>query len=258
MSNSVSVHVDGYYGLKYGVTNLLELFKKYNIKATFFVNMGREAGIFKILKYRTKELKKSDKEIVNRYSKIQMLRMLFFPRALGYKNCKILKQIKDAGHEVNPHCWSHLLWSKNFDKMDIENQIKKMKESFVRCLNQEPTGFAPPTWKWNSRVIDFLKKAGFSYISTNNAKFSKITKSNGITLIPLTYDKTPEEMLNEGMSEKEVIKYYKEKVIKKEFNIYFHADYEGIRGLKLTEEILKLINPKTLKTYTEIVSANEK
>jgi len=55
MTFSISIHVDGYYGLVKGVPNLLNLFDNYGIKATFFVNMGKEANLFQILKYRKKK-----------------------------------------------------------------------------------------------------------------------------------------------------------------------------------------------------------
>ena len=116
MSISISIHVDGYYGLTKGVDNLLRLFDKYKIKVSFFVNMGKEANILELLKHRSQDLKEEDKGIVKRYSKIQLIKMVLLSRKLGHGNCKILRKILEKGHEVNPHSWSHLKWSKNFKK----------------------------------------------------------------------------------------------------------------------------------------------
>lgn len=249
MSVSISIHVDGYYGLKKGVPNLLDLFDKYGIRASFFINMGSEAGISKILRYRTKNLKKSDKESRKRYNKLQIMRMLVFPRNLGNANCRILREIERRGHELNPHCWSHLLWSRNFEKLNIRDEFIKMISSFERCAGRRPEGFVPPTWKWDHRVLREMKELGFKYLS---AKEGKIEFREGILIIPLTFESTIEELVNKGINKEEIIKIYNKELGKKFVNLYFHADYEGIDGQELLEEILKNINKKDVLTLRQV------
>ena len=256
MAINISVHVDGYYGLRYGVGDMLDLFDKYKIKACFFINMGGEAGLFKILKYRTKGLKKSDKSIGQRYTKMQIIRMLLMPKMLGNANCKILNEIKSRGHEVNPHCWSHLLWSKNFKKIDIPNEFSKMCNSFENCVYETPRGFAPPTWKWDARVLNEMKKHKMEYLSVD--KGGKPYFKNGILIIPLTFNRTPEELLNKGLNKKQVIEVYKKHIKNRGYvNLYFHADYEGIFGLDILESILKLLKGKKTNTFEEILLKNK-
>jgi undecaprenyl phosphate-alpha-L-ara4FN deformylase len=259
MSISIAVHVDGYYGLKYGVRNMLDLFDKYNIKASFFINMGKEAGIFKILKYYggSEGSTGSTKSTVGRYTKFQILRMLFFPKNLGNSNCEILEEIKRKGHEVNPHCWSHIMWSKNFNNLNIPEQFSKMCNAFDKCVHERPIGFVPPTWKWDVRVINEMKNFKLKYLSVNEGKMQW---KDGILIIPLTFEKTPEELLNQGLGEEKILKIYEKEIKGKKFvNLYFHADFEGIAGIKLFEKILKLVNPKEIKMYQEIYSKeNEK
>ena len=250
MSISISIHVDGYYGLKKGVDNLLKLFDKYNIKASFFVNMGKEANILELLKYRSKRLKKGDKGIAKRYSKSQLIKMALLSRKLGHGNCKILRKIISKGHEVNPHSWSHLKWSKNFEEMNYEKEIEMMKQSFFRCTEKKPKGFIPPTWKINDDVLEVLKKEGFEYVGINKGKKQK---RKGILLIPLSFPKNIEELLNEGKKREEIVTIYKKELKKEYVNLYFHADFEGIRGIRLFEEVLKLINPEKVITYEEIL-----
>ena len=252
MTTSISIHVDGYYGLVNGVPNLLKLFEKYNVKATFFVNMGREANILQLLRYRRgPNINNSDMKIVSRYSKKQMLEIILLNRGLGSKYTNILREIKKMGHEVNPHCWSHLLWSKNFDKLDKKNELIKMKNSYFKVFREIPKGFAPPTWKFSNEVISLLKELGFEYLATSGPK-NEIYYKNELKIIPLSFSKNIEELLNEGKSKKEILELYKHELEKKYVNLYFHSDFEGLQGIKLFEEVLKLIKNKKTTLYKDL------
>ena len=248
MSVSISVHVDGYYGLVRGVRNLLNLFEKYQIKASFFVNMGNEANLFELIKYRSRGLKGKDKSVVKRYSRIGLIKMILLSRKLGNGNKKILREIIKGGHELNPHSWSHLIWSKNFDKMNYKKQIFLMKDSFFKCTGKYPKGFAPPTWKINDKILKELKNQGFEYVSIDRGE-NEVREE--IKIIPLSFPNSIEELLNEGNTREEIIKIYKRELNKKEVNLYFHADFEGIRGIKLFEEVIKMIDPKKVKLIYE-------
>ena len=252
MSLSISIHVDGYYGLVDGVPRLLDLFDKYGIKATFFVNMGREASIFQLLKYRDKNnTNKSDSKIASRYTRLQMLKIAFLSRPLGHAHPKILRDIKKRGHEVEPHCWSHLLWHRNFENINHLAEIQKMKKGYFGIFGEDPKGFVPPTWKYNKKVIDCLKKEGFSYISVKGPG-KRVTKEEGLKVIPLSFSQNIEELLNEGKTDSEILEIYDKELKKSYVHLYFHADYEGIRGLKIFEEFLRKIKEKTTMLCKEL------
>jgi len=253
MTVSISVHVDGYYGLVNGVPNLLRLFDKHNIKATFFVNMGREANIFQILKYRKgSQISNEDKKVSSRYSKRELLEMALMNRTLGHSHGKLLLEIKARGHEVNPHCWSHLLWSKNFSNINYLDEIRKMKKSYFDIFGTNPKGFAPPTWKFNDEVVEILKKEGFEYLAVNDC-FPRICKKHGLNIIPLSFGKNVEELENKGKSTDDILNIYRNELKKKYVNLYFHADYEGLAGLWIFEEILKMIGKRKVLTYEKLL-----
>jgi len=171
---------------------------------------------------------------------------------LGNKYSRILKDIKIRGHEVEPHCWSHLLWSKNFENINHTKEILKMKKAYFKIFNKNPIGFAPPTWKYNSKIINILKKEGFEYISISGPK-NKVYFEYGLKIIPLSFNKTIEELLNDGKNKEEILNIY-EKEMKKEYvNLYFHSDFEGIKGIKLLEEVIKIVNNKKTLLCGEIL-----
>jgi len=64
-------------GIKEGVPRLLDLLKKYNIKASFYISMGGESNIFEILKYRN-NLKTSGERKIKVWSLKEKIRMAFF------------------------------------------------------------------------------------------------------------------------------------------------------------------------------------
>lgn len=239
MPPKISIHVDGYYGLTQGVKNLLDLFDRYDLRVTFFVNMGREANLFETLKYRARNLEENDKKIVKRYSKIQLLKIILLQRKIGSGHSKILKEILKRGHDVQPHAWSHLRWSKNFDKMNYKKEIYLMKKAFFKSLRFYPTKFAPPTWKISKEIILYLGDMGFKEICVLPQDLSKFKEIKNPKADILSFDKTPEELLQEGKTMEEVIKIYKQEFTKKNAHLYFHADYEGIAGINLFDKILK-------------------
>ena len=52
---------------------------------------------------------------------------------------------------------------------------------------------------------------------------------------------------------KEILEIYKKELKKDYVNIYFHADYEGIRGINIFESVLKLLKGKPFSTYSELL-----
>lgn len=239
MAPKISIHVDGYYGLVLGVPRILDLLKKYNLKATFFVNMGREANLLELLKYRSNGLREKDKKIIKRYSKIQMIKMAFLQRKIGSGHSKILKEIVQRGHEIQPHGWSHLKWSKNFEKLSYKKEIYLMKKSFFRAVGFFPTKFVAPDWKINSKVLSYLEKQGFKEVCILKKDIKFFLRDLKIKPDILSFDKTPEELLQEGKTKQEILSIYKQEFAKKDAHLYFHADYEGLTGLNLFDEILR-------------------
>lgn len=240
MNTKISIHVDGYYGLVKGVPNLLDLFERYNIKATFYINMGFESFIFDYLIYKNKCKRTKPKVIIERYSKIQLLFMVLLHRGLGHSHLKILREIKKRGHEVEIHCWNHLEWSKNFNNFNYKKQIERSIKSYQKIFGYKPKKFVAPTWKINNNIIKELKKQGLNTIQILEKNKSKFINKN-VNLDILTYNKTIDELLGEGKKMEEILDIYSKELNKKNANLYFHADYEGLRGLEYFKKIMKLL-----------------
>ncbi|MEM3393867.1 MAG: polysaccharide deacetylase family protein [Candidatus Methanomethylicia archaeon] len=251
------IDVDGYYGLTIGVKNLLEIFDKNNMKATFFINMGRESGPLDFLKYRffrKNRLSEIDEKVKTRYSLNQKIRMIALPKWLGCKHCEILREIKNHGHDVQVHAWNHLKWTKDFENVDVECEIKKMVESYKKCMNKNPVGFASPGFKFDKRVLDVLDEMKFKFSSDMIGKFPFRPEYEGKIYkhlqIPLTLKSNIEEMLASKIGFDGIVRIYKKHLSKNEYRcIYFHADYEGLIGKNIFEKLIKNLNIKTVSLY---------
>lgn len=238
MAAKISIHVDGYYGLVEGVPRLLKLFHKLNLSATFYVNLGREPSIFEIFKYRKNKSLSRTKKVMKRYTKLQLIKMIFLRRKIGQGHFELLRKIKKSGHEVQPHCWNHLEWSKNFNNFNYKMQIENMVKVFRDCFGYSPTKFAPPTWKINDEILLELKKAGFKEVTILKENLKNLNSLPEMNLEILTFEKTPEELLSEGLSAEEIKRIYEKELKKNKSHVYFHADFEGRQGLMLLEKIL--------------------
>lgn len=253
------IDVDGYYGLVYGVPNLLDLFDKHGLKATFFINMGKEANILDLFRYRLlkrKGLSSVDLAVGWRYSLKQKLRMALFPQKLGCVHCEILKEIEKRGHEAQVHAWNHLKWTKDFENINVEEELTNMINSYEMCLGKKPIGIVCPQFRYDKRVLDALDKFGFKYAGDmpGDKPFYPAPegKKYAHMQIPTTLTENIEEMKNRGLSLEQIKNTFKNHIDAGGYRcIYFHADYEGLKGLSDFEELLKFLKIKT-NTYNDI------
>ncbi|MBI4845882.1 MAG: polysaccharide deacetylase family protein [Candidatus Omnitrophica bacterium] len=110
---------------KDGVPFFLELFRKYGIKATFFVV--------------ARDLKIPEHE-------------------------KIAKTILDAGHEIANHTYSHPLNFSKLSKDDLLKEIILADECLKQLFpNADIKGFRAPTFSIDERAIRILKEKSYKY-----------------------------------------------------------------------------------------------
>jgi peptidoglycan/xylan/chitin deacetylase (PgdA/CDA1 family) len=215
--------------------------------------MGRESSIIDHLLNLKKKSKSEKGQLKSlRYSTVQKMIMVLMCRKLGGEHKEIIKRIEKFGHEVNPHCWSHFQWSKKFERIDQEKEIEKAIASYRKILKKNPTGFAPPQWRYNARTIEILENKKIGYLSTP-VETSPKNKNGRTRIIPLSYNKTIEELVAEGKKIEEIVKIYRQEFKKPYVNWYFHADYEGRGGIHYLEKILNITRGKSI-LYREMQS----
>lgn len=140
---TIQVDLDGlwtnlkYYGydcdvsidpiFKTSIPRFLELFEKYDIKATFFL-IGKDGGI-------------SEK-------------------------AALIKQLSKAGHEVANHTYSHVFGFRNLSSAEKFKEIKKGEKIIKRITGKKPVGFKAPGYDLDVETLKILSNEGYKYDSS--------------------------------------------------------------------------------------------
>lgn len=247
---TLRVDLESYRGIKEGIPKLLDLLKKYDIKASFYLVMGGESNIFDILKYRGK-MTSSDERKIKIWPIKDKIRMVLFPKDFVKSNLDILQRIIKEGHELGIHAWKHREWTRGLNRINIEKSINKSIKKYIKLFNKKPISFASPGFNTNETVLNVLERKGIRFISDFPGE--KVSIYGKIKNVPITIKgekNTPiiEFLVSKGKKDEDILK-----ILEKEFSrheiisLYIHDLYESRSKLKLLEAIFKLINSKKIK-----------
>jgi len=235
-------------GIK-AVPRLLNLLKKYKIKASFYIPMGGESNILDLLRYR-RRLKSAGERKIRVFSLLDKIRMILLPKDFVKANEKILKNILEEGHELGLHGWKHREWTRGLEKININDRIVKSKKKYIKIFKREPISFTSPGFNINDEVLEVLKKHRIKFISDfQGEKPKKYGKIKNIPMTILGENKTPiiEYLISKGKNDEEILEYMKKQIKEKKLiSFYIHGMFEARFKLNLLEDIFKFIKNKKL------------
>lgn len=237
-------------GIRLGLPKLLDLLKKHNIKASFYIPMGGESNIFEILKYR-KAMESSGERKIKVFSLLDKIKMALFPMDFVKSNIKLLRRILKEGHELGIHAWKHREWTRGLSRIDVEKRIIQSKKKYLKLLGKKPISFASPGFNINKEVVSILEKHGFKYISDFPGK--SIKKYSEIKNVPMTIlgkNKMPiiEYLTEKEKPDEEIIKEIKKQILKNNLSsIYIHGLFEARFKLNILNEVFRFIKIKKIK-----------
>ncbi len=246
---TLRVDLESDKGIK-AVPKLLDLLRKYDLKASFYVVMGGESNLLEILRYRGK-ITSSDERKIKIWSLKDKIRMVFFPRDFVKSNFNILKRILKDGHELGIHGWKHREWTRGLDKIDIEKTINKAVNRYNKLLNQKPISFAAPGFNTNQKVLEILEKRGIRIVSdfeSRHVRFYGKIKNIPITICGERRAPIIEYMVSNGKKDLEILEFLKKDIKKKEIaSFYIHGLFEARFKLNLLEDLFKFIKREKIK-----------
>jgi peptidoglycan/xylan/chitin deacetylase (PgdA/CDA1 family) len=247
---TLRVDLESDKGIREGIPKLLDLLKKYNLKASFYLVMGGESNIFEILKY-NKKMESSAERSIKVWSLTDKLRMAWLPKDFIKANKKILQRILDEEHELGIHGWKHREWTRGLDKIDIKEKINKAINRYNNLFGQKSISWASPGFNINDKVLSILEEEGIKYISDFSGE--KPEFFGGIKNIPITIcgdNRTPiiENLISQGKNDEEILESIKNETKKHEIiSFYIHDLFEARFKLELLGEIFKFIKESKIK-----------
>jgi len=168
---ALRIDVDTRRGLDEGVPRLLELFRRTDIRASFFVTMGpdrsgaalrrawRPAFLWKM--WRTNALRL--------YGLRTILSGTLLPaRPVGAGDPELLRQVAAAGHEVAPHGFDHVGWQDGVHRWGgarIRADMTAAVRAFEAVFGTRPEASAAPGWRTTDEALVVQEELGLRYAS---------------------------------------------------------------------------------------------
>ena len=167
----LKVDVDTYLGTLHGVPALLELFERFNVKASFLFSVGPDNTGRAIRRvFRKGFLQKVGRtSVVSHYGFRTLMNGVLKPGPhIGKRAGSIMQQVAAKGHEVGIHCYDHVRWQDNVAVKDHDwtrREMDKALVAFRRAVHMDPQTIGAAGWQINRHVIALEEQMGISYAS---------------------------------------------------------------------------------------------
>ena len=247
---AIKVDVDTWVGLQEGVVNLLALFRRHAVPASFFVAFGPDnsgKAVRRIFKrgflhkmWRTNPLR------------IYGLRTLLCgtflpPPVIGEKAPQLLAEVVAEGHELGVHGYDHVGWQDRLDRMGevaIAGEIARAIDGYTRALQASPQSFAAPGWQVNRQSLAIQDRQGFLYCSDTRGQFPFLPTMQGQAYetlqIPTTLPTLDEILGLNGRHGEHLNDFFLSRLRHDRLNVHtIHAEVEGRAQLGLFESLLR-------------------
>jgi peptidoglycan/xylan/chitin deacetylase (PgdA/CDA1 family) len=173
----LKIDVDTYWGMKNGVPSLLQTLKQFNLKGTFFLSIGPDnsgRAVLQLIKNPLflKKMMRTNAPALYGW-KTALYGTLLPAPMIALSFTQIVKEIINAGHEVQFHAWDHRRWQDELmtkSEKWISEWFVKGIDGFEKLTGKKPTAFGAPSWLIENRVLSIIKEYKFEYLSCTRAK----------------------------------------------------------------------------------------
>ena len=166
---ALKVDVDTYVGTLHGVPALLDLFERFDVRASFLFSVGPDNTGRAIRRvFRKGFLQKVGRtSVVSHYGLRTLMNGVLKPGPhIGKRAGSVMREAAARGHEVGIHCYDHVRWQDfvvGKDRDWTENEMNKALEAFRDAVGTEPQTLGAAGWQINRYVIAMEEQMGFNF-----------------------------------------------------------------------------------------------
>ena len=248
----LKVDVDTYLGTLHGVPALLELFERYDVKASFLFSVGPDntgRAIRRVFKKGFLQ-KVGRTSVVSHYGLRTLMNGVLKPGPhIGKRAGHVMRQVAAAGHEVGIHCYDHVLWQDFVAGKDLgwtQREMAKAFAAFKNAVQMAPQTIGAAGWQINRFVIDLEEQLGFNYASDVRGRepFSPTMEGLGSNCIqlPTTLPTLDEIIGSDGIDSSNCWETILERSREKlpYGHVYtLHAELEGMKLMPVMDKLLE-------------------
>jgi len=245
MQLALRVDVDTKIGLCEGVPRLLELFKRYSVKASFFVTFGpdRSGMAIRRLIRPSFVLKMLRTNPFRLYGFKTLLTGTLLPaQPVGEGEPAMLKDIVGEGHELGIHGYDHVGWQDGVEAMEereIEGEFSRALGAYEKIMGERPECSAAPGWRCTYLALAAQDRFGFLYASDVRGRTPFLPAHGGLCFGTLQLPTTL-PTLDELLGRRHDVNGHLLSLLNHDFNLHtIHAEVEGRPYIGLFEELLK-------------------
>ncbi len=253
MRIALKVDVDTYRGTLDGVPRLLELYDRYNVKATFLFSLGPDHTGRAIRRvFRPGFLSKVKRTSVTEHYgyKTLMYGVLLPGPHIGRRAGHVMRRAMRAGHEVGIHRYDHVRWQDfvaNKGEKWTQRELVRAYDCFINTLGTKPTTLGAAGWQINEYALQLEEHLGFKYASDvrGDKPFYPLLKNGGTSKclqIPTTLPTLDELIGVDEITEDNVHEtvFQQSRKPLPDGHVYtLHAELEGQKLLPVMEKLLK-------------------
>jgi peptidoglycan/xylan/chitin deacetylase (PgdA/CDA1 family) len=169
---ALKVDCDTFEGTRRGLPNLLRLFDRLHVRASFFFTLGPDysgraiARVFTRPGFLGKMLRSN---AVALYGPKTMLYGTLLPAPrIGKRLAAEIRAVGDAGHEVGVHAWDHVRWHDRLDRMseaEVEQDYGAAHATFAEIFGRPARASAAPGWHATATSLAVQKRHDLLYAS---------------------------------------------------------------------------------------------
>jgi peptidoglycan/xylan/chitin deacetylase (PgdA/CDA1 family) len=250
MPIALKVDVDTLRGTLEGVPNLLRLFHRFEVRATFLFSLGPDhtgRALKRILRpgFFAKVRRTS---VLRHYGLRTLLYGTLLPAPdIGRRAAHILRQVQAAGHEVGIHAYDHVRWQDGVaqgNRAWTRAELILASEAFQRIFAQPARVHGAAGWQLNAHVPALEAQLGFAYASDTRGRCPFLPVVPGAARVcpqlPTTLP-TLDELLGPDVSERELHHslYRQSRELACSGHVLtLHAELEGMKLQPVLEKLL--------------------